>query len=203
MFLHTCETETLQISACQPLSPCVLFFRERERVSHVVWSLVLLTHVDECSSELIVSQFQTLNSLCNSDQFLRWQLMLHFEGLLYCWLDETCQPSLLLINISGTKSHSWQLLFLLPKLFLALGVELFLSPSTHNNQTNKMHQKPNVDCCDCPSHVHFFPALSCRFRIDPMGKMCIRDVPRTVFQKEYGRWRRLLLALDAQILLIS
>jgi hypothetical protein len=149
--------KSLHVNLCLPVS---FFFRERERVSHVVWSLVLLTHVDECSSELIVSQFQTLDSLCNSDQFLRWQLMLHFEGLLYCWLDETCQPSLLLINISGTKSHSWQLLFLLPKLFLALGVELFLSPSTHNNQTNKMHQKPNVDCCDCPSHVHFF---SCTF----------------------------------------
>jgi hypothetical protein len=51
--------------------------------------------------------------------------------------------------VSGRKSHSRLLLFLLLN-NSSLGVVLFFSPSTHNNQTGKMYRKPNaeVDCRD-------------------------------------------------------
>jgi hypothetical protein len=152
-------------------------------------SLVLLTHIGECSVELIVSQFQILNSSCNSDQILRWQLMLHFEGLLYCWLDAMCQPSLL-INISGTKSHSWQLLFLLLKLFMALGVELFLSASTHNNQTNCTRNLMLMLVAVAARPMYIFSCIFMQIQNSSNEKIVHQGCAYGRYFRKSGRWDR-------------
>jgi len=135
------KSGTVQLSACRAEYLCFV-----RRTCYSVRSLYVSVLLDPifmgCQSNLYVRRLNHLSLSCTSDQFLGRQLKCHLEGLLYSVISYV-------FFVSGRKSHSRLLLFLLLN-NSSLGVALFFSPSTHNNQTGKMYQKSNseVDCRD-------------------------------------------------------
>jgi len=145
-----------------------------------------------CQSNLYVRRLKHLSLSCTSDQFLGRQLKCHLEGLLYSVISYV-------FFVSGRKSHSRLLLFLLLN-NSSLGVALFFSPSTHNNQTGKMYQKPNseVDCRDSvfyDLHANPFYCMEI-FYVAVQTGMCLH-LHLCFFLK------LCIFAFDAQVLWIS
>jgi hypothetical protein len=56
-----------------------------------------------------------------------------------------CQPYAFFLSVSGRKSRSWLLILIYCSNDTNLGVAMFFSASTRNDQTDIMRQKPNAD----------------------------------------------------------